>query len=69
MPKHIGVTGASNHDGKVFDQIRQQFHNHERILTPVKKRKRQRYYLEPQNQWLSTTVSRVRQPYRIIYLD
>ncbi len=30
------------------------------VLTPVKKQKGQRY-LEPQDQWLSTAVSRVRQ--------
>ena len=31
------------------------------VLIPVKKQKGQRY-LEPQDQWLSTAVSRVRQP-------
>ena len=27
--EYIGVTGASDHDGKVFDQIRPQLHNNE----------------------------------------
>jgi hypothetical protein len=29
VPEYIGVTGASDHDGKVFDQIRPQLHNSE----------------------------------------
>jgi hypothetical protein len=76
----IGVTGASEYDGKVFDNIRPVLNNNElygdkayqrpdakqvekeqklTVLTPVKKQKGQKY-LEPQEQWLSTAVSRVR---------
>jgi hypothetical protein len=29
IPEYIGVTGASNHDGKIFDQIRPQLHTNE----------------------------------------
>jgi hypothetical protein len=29
IPEYIGVTGASDHDGRVFDQIRPQLHNNE----------------------------------------
>ncbi|WP_235209184.1 transposase [Methylobacter sp. BBA5.1] len=36
------------------------------ILTPVKKQKGQ-HYLEPQDQWLSTAVSRVRQPIEALF--
>jgi len=36
------------------------------VLTPVKKQKGQRY-LEPQDQWLSTAVSRVRQPIEALF--
>jgi hypothetical protein len=35
-------------------------------LTPVKKQKGQ-HYLEPQDQWLSTAVSRVRQPIEALF--
>jgi hypothetical protein len=86
-PDYIGVTGASDHDGKVFDQIRPELANnvlygdkaYQRpdadevrevqnltVLTPVKKQKGQRY-LEPQDQWLSTAVSRVRQPIEALF--
>lgn len=86
-PEYIGVTGASDHDGKIFDQIRPQLHSNElygdkayqrldaedvrqaqnlTVLTPVKKQKGQRY-LEPQDQWLSTAVSRVRQPIETLF--
>jgi hypothetical protein len=41
IPEYIGVTGASDHDGKIFDQIRPQ--------------------------WLSTAVSRVRQPIEALF--
>jgi hypothetical protein len=87
IPEYIGVTGASDHDGKIFDQTRPQLHNNElygdkayqrsdaqalrqaqnlTVLTPVKKQKGQRY-LEPQDQWLSTAVSRVRQPIEALF--
>ncbi len=87
IPEYIGVTGASDHDGKIFDQIRPQLHNNElygdkayqrpdaeevrqaqnlTVLTPVKKQKGQPY-LEPQDQWLSTAVSRVRQPIEALF--
>jgi hypothetical protein len=36
------------------------------VLIPVKKQQRQRY-LEPQDQWLSTVVSRVRQPIEALF--
>ncbi|TRW92028.1 transposase [Candidatus Methylobacter oryzae] len=36
------------------------------VLTPVKKQKGQAY-LEPQDQWLSTAVSRVRQPIESLF--
>ncbi|SFJ14857.1 hypothetical protein, partial [Nitrosomonas sp. Nm34] len=36
------------------------------VLTPVKKQKGQ-HYLEPQDQWLSTAVSRVRQPIEALF--
>jgi hypothetical protein len=86
-PHYIGVTGASDHDGKIFDQIRPYLHNNEvygdkayqrpdamevrqaqnlTVLTPVKKQKGQRY-LEPQDQWLSTAGSRVRQPIEALF--
>ena len=86
-PEYIGVTGASDHDGKIFDQIRPHLHDQElygdkayqrpdaeavrqaqnlTVLTPVKKQKGQRY-LEPQDQWLSTAVSRVRQPIEALF--
>jgi hypothetical protein len=87
IPEYIGVTGASEHDGKVFDQIRPQLHDNElygdkayqrpdaetiretqnlTVLTPVKKQKGQTF-LEPQEQWLSTAVSRVRQPIEALF--
>jgi len=87
IPEYIGVTGASDHEGKIFDQTRPQRHNNElygdkayqrsdaqalrqaqnlTVLTPVKKQKGQRY-LEPQDQWLSTAVSRVRQPIEALF--
>jgi hypothetical protein len=87
IPEYIGVTGASDHDGKIFDQIRPQLHNNElygdkayqrpdaedvrqaqnlTVLTPVKKQKGQ-HYLEPQDQWLSTAVPRVRQPIEALF--
>jgi len=86
-PEYIGVTGASHHDGKVFDQIRPELTNNElygdkayqrpdakdvrktqnlTVLTPVKKQKGQKY-LEPQDQWLSTAVSRIRQPIETLF--
>ena len=86
-PDYIGVTGASSHDGKVFDQIRPLLTNNElyadkayqrpdaeaveatqglTVLTPVKKEKGQAY-LEPSDQWLSTAVSRVRQPIESLF--
>ena len=86
-PDYSGVTGASTHDGKVFDQIRPYLHNNElygdnayqrpdamaarqaqnlTVLTPVKKQRGQTY-LEPQDQWLSTAVSRVRQPIEALF--
>jgi hypothetical protein len=86
-PNYIGVTGASDHDGKIFDQIRPSLYDNElygdkayqrpdaedvrqvqnlTVLTPVKKQKGQQY-LEPQDQWLSTAVSRVRQPIETLF--
>jgi hypothetical protein len=86
-PDYIGVTGASSHDGKIFEQIRPVLVNNElygdkayqrsdaedvraaqnlTVLTPVKKQKGQRY-LEPQDQWLSTAVSRIRQPIETLF--
>jgi hypothetical protein len=86
-PDYIGVTGASEYDGKVFDYIRPALHNNElygdkayqrpdaetvkqeqklTVLTPVKKQKGQKY-LEPQDQWLSTAVSRIRQPIETLF--
>lgn len=86
-PQYIGVTGASDYDGKVFDQIRPYLHNNElygdkayqrpdamevkqaqnlTVLTPVKKQKGQ-LYLEPQDQWLSTAVSKIRQPIEALF--
>ncbi|WP_217646432.1 hypothetical protein [Nitrosomonas sp. Nm34] len=29
VPAYIGVTGTSDHDGKIFDQIRPQLHNNQ----------------------------------------
>ncbi|SDH17495.1 hypothetical protein SAMN05428952_100723 [Nitrosomonas sp. Nm132] len=29
IPEYIGVTGVSDHDGKIFDQIRPQLHSNE----------------------------------------
>jgi hypothetical protein len=87
IPEYIGVTGASDHDSKIFDQIRPQLHNKElygdkayqrpdaeyirraqnlTVLTPVKKQKGQ-HHLEPEDQWLSTAVSRVRQPIEALF--
>ena len=86
-PEFIGVTGASHHDGKVFDQIRPMLADEEiygdkayarpdasqvqleqnlTVLTPVKKKKGQ-HYLEADEQWLSTAVSRVRQPIETLF--
>lgn len=86
-PDYIGITGASHHDGKVFDHIRPLLTNNElfadkayqrpdarmieaaqglAVLTPVKKEKGQ-VYLEPADQWLSTAVSRVRQPIESLF--
>jgi hypothetical protein len=86
-PEYIGVTGASHHDGKIFEQIRPELINNElygdkayhrpdakdvsdtqnlTVLTPVKKQKGQKY-LEPQDQWLSTAVSRIRQPIETLF--
>ncbi len=83
----FGVTGASAHDGKIFDQIRPYLHDqelygdkayhrpdavavkqaqHRTVLIPVKKQKGQQY-LEAQDQWLSTDVSRVRQPIEALF--
>uniref|UniRef100_UPI003D279804 hypothetical protein n=1 Tax=Nitrosomonas communis TaxID=44574 RepID=UPI003D279804 len=36
------------------------------VLTPVKKQKVQ-HHLEPQDQWLSTAVSRIRQPIEALF--
>ena len=84
-PDYIGVTGASSHDGKIFEHIRPQLANNElygdkayqrpdaqevreaqnlTVLTPIKKQIRQKF-LEPQDQWLSSAVSRVRQPMKL----
>jgi hypothetical protein len=81
-PEYLGVTGASAHDGKIFDLIRPELtHNvvygdkaYQRpdaseiqqtqaltVLTPVKKQPGQPT-LDADEQWLSTAVSRVRQP-------
>ena len=86
-PEYIGVTGASHHDGKIFEQIRPELTDNElygdkayqrpdaeevkevqnlTVLTPVKKQKGQKY-LEPQDQWLSTAISRVRQPIETLF--
>jgi hypothetical protein len=86
-PEYIGVTGASSHDGKIFEQIRPQLVNNElygdkayqrpdaqevkeaqnlTVLTPIKKQKGQKY-LEPQDQWFSSAVSRVRQPIETLF--
>lgn len=86
-PEYIGVTGASEHDGKVFDYIRPILANnvlygdkaYQRpdagevqrdqslsVLTPVKKQKGQQT-LEAHEQWLSTAVSRVRQPIESLF--
>ena len=86
-PEYIGVTGASHHDGKIFEQIRPELANNElygdkayqrpdakdvretqnlTVLTPIKKQKGQKY-LEPQDQWLSTAVSRIRQPIETLF--
>ena len=86
-PDYIGVTGASSHDGQIFDQIRPVLANNElygdkvyqrsdadeiratqnlTVWTPIKKQKGQRY-LEPQDQWLSTAVSRIRQPIETVF--
>ena len=81
------MTGASDRDGQVVDQIRPQLHGNEvfgdkayqrpdaetmrdiqnlAVLTPVKKHKGQEY-IEPQDQWLSTAVSHVRQPIEALF--
>lgn len=86
-PEFIGVTAASHHDGKIFDQIRPMLTNedvygdkaYERpdadrvkseqnlsVFTPVKKQKGQKH-LEADEQWLSTAVSRVRQPIETLF--
>ncbi len=86
-PEYIGITGASHHDGKIFDQIQPELVDNElygdkayqrpdakevkeiqnlTVLTPVKKQKGQKY-LEPQDQWLSAAVSRVRQPIETLF--
>lgn len=86
-PEYIGVTEASHHDGKIFEQIRPELANNElygdkaylrsdaedvrntqnlTVLTPIKKQKGQKY-LEPQDQWLSTAVSRIRQPIETLF--
>lgn len=86
-PDYIGLTGASHHDGKVFEQIRPVLTNNElyadkayqradaqtiealqglTVLTPIKKEKGQNS-LEPSDQWLSTAVSRVRQPIESLF--
>jgi len=86
-PEYIGVTRASEYDGKVFDYIRPVLQGNElygdkayqrpdakeverqqnlKVLTPVKKQKGQKY-LEPRDQWLSTAVSRVRQPIETLF--
>jgi hypothetical protein len=86
-PDYIGVTGASSHDGKVFEQIRPVLKDNElyadkayqrpdaqtikalqglTVLTPIKKEKGQAY-LEPSDQWLSTAVSRIRQPIESLF--
>lgn len=86
-PEYIGMTPASENDGKVFDYIRPVLINEEvygdkayqrpdaeeireqqdlTVLTPVKKQKGQKY-LEADQQWLSTAVSRVRQPIETLF--
>jgi hypothetical protein len=86
-PEYIGVTAASYHDGKIFDQIRPELKDEELygdkayqradekevqeqqnliVLTPVKKKKGQKY-LDADEKWLSTAVSRVRQPIETIF--
>jgi hypothetical protein len=87
IPEYIGMTPASENDGKVFDYIRPVLINEEvygdkayqrpdaeeireqqglTVLTPVKKQKGQKY-LEADQQWLSTAVSRVRQPIETLF--
>ncbi|MGR9037314.1 MAG: transposase [Gammaproteobacteria bacterium] len=86
-PDYIGLTGASSHDGKVFEQIRPVLKDNDlyadkayqradaqtveavqglTVLTPIKKEKGQSY-LEPSDQWLSTAVSRIRQPIESLF--
>jgi len=86
-PEYIGVTEGSDHDGKIFDQIRPVLINEElfgdkayqrpdakeieerqnlTVLTPVKKKTGQKY-LDVGEQWLSTAVSRVRQPIETLF--
>ena len=85
-PEYIGVTAASFHDGKAFDQIRTERDENlygdkaykrpdekwvEKdqnltVLTPVKKKKGQKY-LEADEQWLSRAVSGVRQPIETLF--
>ncbi len=86
-PEYVGVTGASAHDGKVFDMIRPELTNnvlygdkaYQRpdaseiqqtqdltVLTPVKKQPGQQA-LDADEQWLSTAVSRVRQPIEALF--
>ena len=86
-PEFIGLTGASSHDGKVFEHIRPLLKNNDlyadkayqrpdatliqaaqglTVLTPIKKEKGQ-HYLEPSDQWLSTAISRVRQPIESLF--
>ena len=86
-PEYIGVTGARDNDGKVFDDIRPELTDnvlygdkaYQRpdaanvqqtqgltVLTPVKKKPGQQT-LEAHEQWLSTAVSRVRQPIESLF--
>ena len=86
-PEYIGVTAASCHDGKVFEQLRPvltdealygdkaykrpdanevQEKQNLTVLTPVKKKKGQTH-LDADEQWLSTAVSKVRQPIETIF--
>jgi len=86
-PEYIGMYGAADHDGKVFDQIRPEMSGETvfgdkayarpdaeeakekysvSVLTPVKKKKGQKY-LDAADQWLSKAVSSVRQPIESIF--
>jgi hypothetical protein len=58
IPEYIGVTGASNHDGRIFDQIRLQLHNNELYVDKAYQRPDAEEVRQAQNLTVLTPVKK-----------